>query len=54
MDAAKIYDAMACILSDVEGIKKEKKNQQQGFMFRGIDDMYNCLHDLFAKLPSVV
>lgn len=49
MDAAKIYDAMACILFDVEGIKKEKKNQQQGFMFRGIDDMYNCLHDLFAK-----
>lgn len=40
---------MLNIMSDVDAIKKEKKNQQQGFMFRGIDDMMNSLHGLFAK-----
>src|SRR5574344_525600 len=49
MENIKIFEAMTSILNDVEGIKKDKKNQQQGFLFRGIDDMYNCLHDLFAK-----
>lgn len=49
MENVKIFEAMTSILNDVEGIKKDKKNQQQGFLFRGIDDMYNCLHDLFAK-----
>ena len=44
-----IYKAMLNIMSDVDAIKKEKKNQQQGFMFRGIDDMMNSLHGLFAK-----
>lgn len=45
----KIYTAMVAIMRDVDAIKKSKKNQQQGFMFRGIDDMMNSLHDLFAK-----
>ena len=40
---------MVAIMRDVDAIKKSKKNQQQGFMFRGIDDMMNSLHDLFAK-----
>jgi hypothetical protein len=44
-----IYNRMIKILQDVEFIKKDKKNIQQGFMFRGIDDMYNSLHELFAK-----
>ena len=44
-----IYKKMCAILKDVEYIKKDKKNVMQGFMFRGIDDMYNALHDLFAK-----
>lgn len=40
---------MVGIMRDVDAIKKSKKNQQQGFMFRGIDDMMNSLHSLFAK-----
>lgn len=44
-----IYKKMSEIFKDVEFIGKTKKNQQQGFNFRGIDDMYNELHDLFAK-----
>lgn len=49
MEEKMIYKAMLNIMSDVDAIKKEKKNQQQGFMFRGIDDMMNSLHGLFAK-----
>lgn len=44
-----IYKAMSGILSDVEAIKKDKVNEMQRFKFRGIDDMYNELHGLFAK-----
>ena len=44
-----IYKKMSDIFRDVEFIGKTKKNQQQGFNFRGIDDMYNELHNLFAK-----
>lgn len=49
MEEKMIYKAMLNIMQDVDAIKKEKKNQQQGFMFRGIDDMMNSLHCLFAK-----
>lgn len=44
-----IFGAISEMLADVDGIKKERKNQQQGFMFRGIDDVYNAIHPLLAK-----
>lgn len=44
-----IYKKMVSILKDVDYIKKDKKNLQQGYNFRGIDDMYNALHELFSK-----
>ena len=44
-----IYESMCKIMSEVTAIKKEGKNTQQGYKFRGIDDMYNALHDIFAK-----
>lgn len=45
----KIHEAMASILVDVGGITKSRKNEQQGFKFRGIDDVYNAIHEVFAK-----
>jgi hypothetical protein len=41
-----------------EGIAKDKNNAQQGYRFRGIDDVYNALAPVLAKhgllmLPSV-
>lgn len=45
----KIYEAIPAILADMEAIGKNRKNQQQGFSFRGIDDVYNALHPLLAK-----
>lgn len=44
-----IYQAISSIMQDVEAIGKNKKNAQQGYNFRGIDDMYNELQPLFKK-----
>lgn len=44
-----IFKAISAINKEIEAVSKDKKNQQQGYKFRGIDDMYNALHDLFAK-----
>src|SRR5690554_1215502 len=32
-----------------EGISKSRKNQQQGYNFRGIDEVYNALSPLLAE-----
>lgn len=44
-----IYKAIGEIQRELDAIGKNKKNQQQGFNFRGIDDVYNSLHPLLAK-----
>ena len=44
-----IYMAINAIMQEIEAIGKNKKNQQQGYSFRGIDDMYNALQPLFKK-----
>ena len=43
-----IYEKLAAITSEVAAIDKEKKSGQ-GFKYRGIDDVMNALHTLFAK-----
>lgn len=48
-EAPLIYAQMAKIQVDADGLAKEQTNQTQGFKFRGIDDAYNYLHDIFAK-----
>lgn len=45
----KIYPAMMLIMKDVEAIAKERKNEAQNFHFRGIDDVYYSLHNVFAR-----
>lgn len=44
-----IYGKIANILKETKAITKSEKNQQQGFKFRGIDNVMNELHELFAK-----
>ena len=34
-----IYGKMAAIMKDCGAIRKGRRNQQQNFMFRGIDDV---------------
>lgn len=55
----KIYKAIPAIIDEIGYIGKDKKNQQQGFMFRGIDQVMNTMKPLFAKhgvfpVPEVV
>lgn len=55
----KIYGAIASIMADTKSISKGRKNDTQGFMFRGIDDVMNELHGIFAGhgvfiLPEVI
>jgi len=46
----KVYEAIAAITADMakEGISKDRRNQQQGYQFRGIDDVYNALSPMLA------
>lgn len=55
----KIYKAINSIMSEIGHIAKERKNQQQGFFFRGVDQVLNTLSPLLAKhgvtiIPEVV
>lgn len=49
MEAQKnIYSAIAEVMTNVNAIAKGRKNAQQGFAFRGIDDVMNELHPIMA------
>ncbi len=45
----KIYQAIVSIMENVGAIGKDKKNEQQKFMYRGIDDVMNALNPAFIK-----
>lgn len=45
----KIHAAMAAIQRDIEPVAKGRKNQQQGYSFRGIDDVYYAVNRVMAK-----
>jgi hypothetical protein len=44
-----IYESMQRVMAEVGAIEKLKQNKEQGFRFRGIDDVYNALHLAMAK-----
>ena len=46
----KVYQAINAVQAELAkaGITKDKRNQQQGYNFRGIDDVYNALSPLLA------
>lgn len=46
---AQIHEAIAAIMGEVGSIKKDRTNSGQGYKFRGIDDVYLAVHDLFVK-----
>lgn len=48
-EPAGIYPAMVEVARAVGSIAKAKRNQQQNFNFRGIDDVYNHVHDILTK-----
>ena len=44
-----IYKAIPAIMAEIGAIAKDRKNDQQGYKFRGIDDVYNAVHPLLIK-----
>jgi hypothetical protein len=46
-----VYRAINAVQADLvkEGITKDRRNVQQGYSFRGIDDVYNALAPLLAR-----
>jgi hypothetical protein len=51
-----VYRAIAAVMEDVghDGIAKDRKNQQQGYNFRGIDDVYNALAPILARHHLII
>jgi hypothetical protein len=56
-----VYEAIQNVMRDIGqiGISKNRKNQQQGYQFRGIDDVYNELNPIMVRhgllmLPRVL
>lgn len=48
-NAPRIYEAISGVMADIGAVGKNKKNAQQGFMFRGIDDVMNALAPALIK-----
>ena len=44
-----IFEKICAIQKEIDGIGKNEVNQMQHFNFRGIDTVYNHLHNLLAK-----
>lgn len=61
MEEIKVFSAINAVQAELAeiGITKSKKNAQQGYLFRGIDDIYNALAPLLSKhklcvLPRII
>lgn len=51
-----VYDCIVAVSQEMAqtGISKNRNNQQQGYKFRGIDDVLNALSPLLAKYRLVI
>lgn len=55
-EAKSVYQCIAQVQAAIakEGIAKDRRNQSQGYSFRGIDDVYNALCGLMADAGLVI
>lgn len=55
-ETQKVFTAIAAVMAEIgaEGIAKGRRNQQQGYSFRGIDEVYNALSPILAKHKLVM
>ena len=44
-----IYNSMLAIQEELTAITKDQRNGQQGWKFRGVDDVMNTLHPILVK-----
>lgn len=51
-----VYESIAAVSAEIakEGISKSRENKQQGYSFRGIDDVYNCLAPILSKHKLII
>lgn len=49
-EKAMIYGLISQAMQEIGAIGKDSRNQQQGFMYRGIDAVYNALNPVMATL----
>ena len=49
MESKQIFEAICGVMADVGVVKKNKKNTQQNFMYRGIDDVMTALNPAMVK-----
>jgi len=51
-----VYKAISAVAKEMaeQGISKDRENRQQGFNFRGIDQVYNALAPMLAKHGLVI
>lgn len=47
--AMNIFETIAAVMADIGAVGKTSRNQQQGFMFRGIDAVMNALAPALTK-----
>lgn len=48
-EKGRIYEAISNVMAEIGAIGKGKRNKQQGFMYRGIDDVMNALQPALVK-----
>lgn len=55
-DTKTVYTLISAVMKDLaeNGITKDRKNAQQGYAFRGIDDVYNSLSPIMSKHGLVI
>lgn len=49
MEKKEIFTKIALVMNDLTSVSKARKNTQQNYSFRGIDDVYNAIHEPLAK-----
>jgi hypothetical protein len=50
----KIVEALAAVMGDVQAVRKDGRNEQQGFNFRGIDAVVNAVGPALRKHGLVI
>lgn len=49
LSAGNICSRMVAVMRELGAIGKDKKNESQGFKYRGIDDVYNAINPILSK-----
>ena len=49
VDGGKIYQAIPAIMGEIHAVGKNKRNNQQGFLYRGVDDVMNAINPALIK-----